>query len=161
MIGIYKIENKINGKIYIGQSIHIERRWQEHCRPSTSSMIANAIKEYGKENFTFEVLEECSAEELNTKEEEYIHKFDCLVPKGYNVSENKNGQLTTYVYYSPEVLQNIIKDLEECKLTMEQIAKKYWDRLNKRFLVQHVTKFSLPFLRNIINYIDKKDKKLK
>ena len=125
MIGIYKIENKINGKVYIGQSIHIERRWQEHCRPSTSSMIANAIKEYGKENFTFEVLEECSAEELNTKEEEYIHKFDCLVPKGYNVSESINGQITLYNHYSPEILQNIIQDLEKCELTMAQIAEKY------------------------------------
>ena len=34
MIGIYKIENLINGKVYIGQSIHIERRWQEHCMDS-------------------------------------------------------------------------------------------------------------------------------
>jgi predicted GIY-YIG superfamily endonuclease len=30
-IGIYKIENLVNGKVYIGQSVHIERRWQEHC----------------------------------------------------------------------------------------------------------------------------------
>nr|DAH19257.1 MAG TPA: intron associated endonuclease [Bacteriophage sp.]DAT87476.1 MAG TPA: intron associated endonuclease [Caudoviricetes sp.] len=34
MIGIYKIENLINGKVYIGQSVHIERRWQEHCMDS-------------------------------------------------------------------------------------------------------------------------------
>lgn len=30
-IGIYKITNLLNGKIYIGQSIHIEKRWKEHC----------------------------------------------------------------------------------------------------------------------------------
>ena len=30
MIGIYKIENKVNGKVYIGQSIDIEKRWKEH-----------------------------------------------------------------------------------------------------------------------------------
>jgi predicted GIY-YIG superfamily endonuclease len=33
-IGIYKIENLLNGKIYIGQSKHIETRWSEHCRNS-------------------------------------------------------------------------------------------------------------------------------
>ena len=38
-IGIYKIENLINGKIYIGQSIHIERRWNEHCQTSSYSLI--------------------------------------------------------------------------------------------------------------------------
>ena len=32
MIGIYKITNLINNKSYVGQSIHIERRWQEHLR---------------------------------------------------------------------------------------------------------------------------------
>ena len=125
MTGIYKIENKINGKIYIGQSIHIQRRWMEHCKPSTHSVISNAIKKYGKENFSFEVLEECSVEELNEKELYYIHKYNSIIPKGYNVIDNINGQTTSYIFYSPEVLQNIIKDLEECKLTIAQIAEKY------------------------------------
>ena len=48
MTGIYKIENKINGKIYIGQSINIERRWSEHCRKSKKSLISKAIFEFGK-----------------------------------------------------------------------------------------------------------------
>ena len=59
-IGIYKIENLVNHKVYIGQSIHIEKRWQEHCRPSADSAIAKAIRKYGKENFSFQILEECS-----------------------------------------------------------------------------------------------------
>lgn len=42
-IGIYKIENLINGKKYIGQSIHIEKRWQEHCQVSSKSLIGKAI----------------------------------------------------------------------------------------------------------------------
>lgn len=53
MIGIYKITNKINNKVYIGQSIHIERRWTEHCFPSSTSQIALAIKKHGKEKFFF------------------------------------------------------------------------------------------------------------
>jgi len=85
--GIYKIENLLNHKVYIGQSIHIERRWMEHCRLSTSSVISDAIKKYGKENFSFQVLEECKVEELDKKEIYYIHKFNSLVPNGYNVTE--------------------------------------------------------------------------
>ena len=30
MIGIYKIENKVNGKVYIGQSVNIKKRWKQH-----------------------------------------------------------------------------------------------------------------------------------
>ena len=48
-IGIYKIENLINNKVYIGQSIHIEKRWQEHCQASSKSLIGKAIKKYGAE----------------------------------------------------------------------------------------------------------------
>ena len=71
MIGIYKITNKINQKIYIGQSVNIERRWKEHCRNNTS-LIGKAIHKYGKNNFIFEVLIECDIYNLNTKEEFFI-----------------------------------------------------------------------------------------
>lgn len=47
-MGIYKIENLINHKIYIGQSIHIEKRWKEHCQFSSESLIGKAIHKYGK-----------------------------------------------------------------------------------------------------------------
>ena len=68
MIGIYKIENLINGKKYIGQSIDIETRWAEHKRINERSLetikqkypLYLAFKKYGLENFSFEVLEICS-----------------------------------------------------------------------------------------------------
>ena len=44
MIGIYKITNKVNGLSYIGQSVHIERRFREHCFPSKTSNISCAIQ---------------------------------------------------------------------------------------------------------------------
>ena len=39
MIGIYKIENLINGKIYIGQSIEIENRWKKHLRANDDFIV--------------------------------------------------------------------------------------------------------------------------
>lgn len=74
MIGIYKIENKINGKIYIGQSNFIERRWTQHKSPYEQERHADfplykAFKKYGIENFIFSVIEECSLNDLNRKEQ--------------------------------------------------------------------------------------------
>lgn len=89
MIGIYKIQNKQNNKIYIGQSNDIERRIKEHCSPSRYKQsripVDIAIYKYGKENFTYEVLEECSINELNTREEYWIKFYDA-VNQGYNCS---------------------------------------------------------------------------
>ncbi len=55
--GIYQIPNNINGKIYIGQSIDIKRRWNQHKYGKGSIILKNAIKKYGINNFKFEVLE--------------------------------------------------------------------------------------------------------
>ena len=77
MMGIYKIENLINGKVYIGQSVNIKERWNEHklinSRTSKEALkkqkypLYLAFEKYGLDNFSFEVIEECSIEELNEK----------------------------------------------------------------------------------------------
>ena len=99
MIGVYKIENLINGKIYIGQSIHIERRWKEHCIPSSKSLIGKAIKKYGKENFSFQVLNECAQENLDELEEYYISKYNSIAPNGYNIETAAKGK-TSFSFYN-------------------------------------------------------------
>lgn len=124
-IGIYKIENLMTGKVYIGQSIHIEVRWQEHCRPSTNSIISRAIRKYGKENFSFEILEECSIEELDYKEEYYIHQYNSIVPNGYNIEDKNDGNKNYYVNYSKEDFDNIVFDIKTTSLSFLEIAHKY------------------------------------
>lgn len=125
MIGIYKIENLLNHKVYIGQSINIEKRWKEHCRASSHSIIAKAIRKYGKQNFSFQVLEECSKESLNKKEEEYIKKYNSIIPNGYNIIEYINGDINSFWKYDSEIFNSIIKDLKDNILTIQQIADKY------------------------------------
>ena len=81
--GIYKIENLLNHKVYIGQSVHIETRWGEHCRKSAKSLVGKAIQKYGKENFSFEILEQCEQDKLNEREEFFIKLYNSVVPNGY------------------------------------------------------------------------------
>ena len=66
--GIYKIENLINGKVYIGQSIEIEKRWQKHLNAKDDFLIHKALRKYGKSNFSFSILEECAINELDARE---------------------------------------------------------------------------------------------
>ena len=115
MIGIYKITNKLNGKVYIGQSIDITARWRQHCNAKDDFSIHRAIQKYGPENFKFEVLLECPAEMLNVWERDMIALYDCISPKGYNLTEGGEGY----------------KRSEETRLKMSKAAKNrdyYWMR---------------------------------
>lgn len=125
MIGIYKITNNINKKIYIGQSVNIQRRFKEHCNPNKISAISQAIKKYGKENFSFEVIEECKISQLDSRESYWIEYYDA-VNCGYNRTLN-----TVVESHSRNEVKNIsvlwiIDDLKNRKdLSIEDIANKY------------------------------------
>lgn len=80
---IYKITHITNQKSYIGQTRqNFKKYW------GSGIYIAKAIKKHGRCNFTKEILCHCySQEELNTKEEYYIEKYNTLYPNGYNISK--------------------------------------------------------------------------
>lgn len=93
MIGIYKITNKINGKVYIGQSLDIEYRWKRHLWASDNCAIHLAMRKYGNNNFSFEVLEECDKSILNEREQYWITYYNSIVPNGYNMTQGGSGSL--------------------------------------------------------------------
>jgi group I intron endonuclease len=72
-VGIYKITSP-NGKIYVGQSVDIEKRWSRHYRYLGNSsqdrqpVLRNSMKKYGFKNHIFAMIEECNIEDLNKKE---------------------------------------------------------------------------------------------
>jgi group I intron endonuclease len=80
MVGIYKIISPSN-KIYIGQSVNIEKRWIHYrlldCEKQPK--IYRSILKYGLKNHIFEIIEECSIEQLNEKEiyykQQIVNKF--------------------------------------------------------------------------------------
>lgn len=125
MIGIYKITNKLNGMIYIGESVRIERRFMEHNMKShNSQLIDQAINKYGINNFTYEIIEECPIEQLIEREHYWIKYYDCISPKGYNKAQNSS--LISTVYHIPkETVDNIRNDLINTELSISKIAEKY------------------------------------
>lgn len=124
MIGIYKITNLISGKAYIGQTNSIDRRFKEHLTKS-KLLIDQTIQKYGADNFKFEIIEECSINELNDREKYWIKYFNTITPHGYNQDEGGHSGNFSFNYSSEEEIQNIIDDIKYSNLTFTEIANKY------------------------------------
>ena len=90
MTGIYKITYKKDGRMYIGQSINLEHRLKEHKNCEGDSYIHRAIKKYGIENFSFEIIEECEPEELDKREIYWISFYDSF-ENGFNQTPGGQG----------------------------------------------------------------------
>ena len=97
MPGIYKIENNINHKIYIGLTNNFERRWMEHKRryldifsSSYNCKLYRAFRRYGLHNFTFSILEECSSDILGEREQYWINYYNSFY-SGYNMTLGGEG----------------------------------------------------------------------
>jgi group I intron endonuclease len=69
IVGIYRIISP-TGKIYIGQSVNIEKRWKVYKRLNCKNQIKlyNSLKKHGYDNHIFEIIERCSLEVLNIRE---------------------------------------------------------------------------------------------
>ena len=69
MIGIYKIQSPV-GKIYIGQSTDIKKRWEYYKRLACKKQpkLYNSLNKYGSDNHIFEVIEECNIDQLDERE---------------------------------------------------------------------------------------------
>lgn len=131
MIGIYKITNKINNKVYIGQSIDIYKRWERHrivafndSYPQYNCMLYKAFRKYGYDNFSFEIIKECAEEELNTLENFYIQMYDsCNRDKGYNMICADDAQGTEKL--SDQDIERICFLLKTTNISQINIAKEF------------------------------------
>lgn len=90
---IYVIENLINHKKYVGQTIDPNMRWKRHKTDDIKDptlLIGKAFLKYGIENFTFTVIEECEDSLMSKREEYWICELKtCIKDKdshGYNMT---------------------------------------------------------------------------
>lgn len=118
MKAIYKIVNKLNNKVYIGQSIEPENRWKVHKKKNLS-YIGSALKKYGEENFTFEVIE--WTKDYNYREKFWIQKYNSLSPNGYNLTPGGEG----YSKLTELDVSEIRESLAKTKMSFADIAECY------------------------------------
>lgn len=129
---LYKITNLINNKIYIGQTVHPEKRWWEHRQRAKTHYddypIHLAISKYGEDNFTFEVLE--WTDDYDNRERELIKEYNSLSPNGYNLIDGGPSPIMYGEDHPRNKVKNndvplIIQDLKNNKLSDIEIAIKY------------------------------------
>lgn len=96
--GIYCITNLVNGKVYVGQSVNIPKRWKTHrakLRHGTGKHfhLGHAWAKYGEDNFRFTVLEHAPVDQLDALEEHYIRTLHATDSQfGYNVESKSRGR---------------------------------------------------------------------
>ncbi len=90
---IYKITNLLDGKIYVGRTTKtLNKRMMGHLRNKRHSLIDEAIRTLGIENFKVEIIARCKTfEELKSLERYFIRELNCTLPNGYNVIGYKNA----------------------------------------------------------------------
>lgn len=128
---IYVIKNKINDKVYIGQSINSVDRFKSHCkRNSDNSLIDKAIQKYGSDNFYCEIIES-QAIDYNEKEVCWIQKLNSLTPNGYNIQSvgqdppHLKGDEHPSTKISDEQVAQLKLDLQNGCESLTSLANKY------------------------------------
>ena len=133
--GIYCIENMINHKKYIGQSININRRWKNHIRNLNNGChnnvyLQNAWNKYGSDNFYFYILEQCNQEDLDAREIFYIDLFNTDDRNsGYNLKSGGQNGGSKYSEESRKKMSETHKELYKDEKNIEilkQNGLKVW-----------------------------------
>ena len=97
--GIYLIQNKVNGKVYVGSAVNIQKRWREHKKDLRkgkhhSQRLQHSWNKHGEDNFQFIVIELCQPKNL-IKLEQFMLDLLCSYEddKGYNICPTAGSQL--------------------------------------------------------------------
>lgn len=133
MIGIYKYENKSNGKIYIGRSVNIAKRKREHItNPSPYSYFDQTLQKLGEDAFYFDIIEECTIDNIKEREKYWIKYYNSYAPEyreiGYNLTrggEEYQSDENPWAKLKIEQVEEIIYKLSHSTTSMQIISKEY------------------------------------
>ena len=131
MTGIYKIENLINRKVYIGQSVNIEQRLKKHFTnykklkgSEVGKPLYRSMRKYGIENFKTEVVFETDDVSVLNEMEVYYIGFYCSNYKDFGYNLNLNGNVSTLCKLTNVEVLEIVEELKGSK-TKKEISKKF------------------------------------
>lgn len=142
---IYKITNKVNGKSYIGQTRYtLEFRWRQHIHKKDNTYFHNAIRKYGPDNFSLEILEECPYSNLNEREIFYIAKYNTF-KDGYNLTIGGDGNRRLLLDNSYDE----IKELYLSGFSSNKIATLY--NVDKASIVKILKQLGVKIRSNALN----------
>ena len=138
--GVYKITNKVNGKIYIGSSNNIENRWHQHKLQlrdgiHTNQHLQHAWNLYGEDNFMFEVIEECAPEIQFEREQYYLNTLSPFEERGYNIVRQISKEYLSDNYMTKQckmcgknynTFSHLSKYCERCKGILAESTRDWW-----------------------------------
>lgn len=151
-VGIYKITNTQNGKVYIGKSLLLKYRFKKHLwslkkQKHSNKHLQAAWNKYG-DVFWFDILELCGKDKVNEREKFYINKFDSTNPsKGYNKTKGGDGLLAT-----PEIKAKISKTLMGRTHTEERKRNQSNAQLGKKRSNQHKKAIGVSLLKPVTQF---------
>lgn len=128
--GIYCIENKVNNKKYIGQTINIKMRWRYHYNilkrgKHDNVHLQKSWDKHGEENFEFIVLEECHVDLLLERENYWMEFHKTLDSEyGYN-KKSSDGKLNEEIKTKISESKKGSKASEESKTKMSNSHRKF------------------------------------
>lgn len=162
---IYKIENSINNKIYIGLTkkarpsdrFSQHRYLARHLKENDKSLLHKAMAKYGVDNFTFTVIEEVENELMPIREQYWIQEYNSQQPNGYNITEGGEG---TPGFSRPQAQEErkkrsisnkqFFQEHPEVREVVRERTKQLWQNdeyrqkvteSNKRFYAEHPDMF--------------------
>lgn len=145
MYGIYKITNLTNNKSYIGKSSNIEERWKYHQtryndEKDWNKSLYSALRKYGLENFSFEVLEKMDEQyydKFGNNREEYWILYYNSVNQGYNETFGRDGgynekALSKTRKLTIDEVKHIRQLYDNCELCLADAYELYQDKITRR-----------------------------
>lgn len=141
--GIYLIANIKNGKVYIGQAVSFRKRWNDHKRKLNIQCHCNkhlqaAWNKYGEKAFKFRVLEFCSVDQLNEREQHFLNIY---MPKGicYNIAQDVTAPMRGRKM-DEEFSRKISERFKGKKFTEDHVQKMTEARKNRSPLTEEARK---------------------
>lgn len=158
-IGIYKITSP-TGKIYIGQSIDIKKRFSSYRRLNCKSQprLLASLKKHGHENHCFEIIHICEKTELPTKEKHFVDLYQTFNSKhGLNIRDG-GGNCANLSYEQKKKISNSLRGVKHPE---ERVEKNRLGQIGKKMSEDSKKKMSLNSSKSMLGKHHSEETKMK